>query len=166
MPRKSLDSRARPAPPSRAAKPAPPEAPNQYRRTRTDHQQERAEDYAELIDDLIRERGEARTVDMARRLGVSHVTVTRTLSRLQGLGIIETEPYRSVFLTDAGRELACKSRERHRIVLGFLVAAGVSPEIAELDAEGIEHHVSPETLAVLERLTKELERSRSKGKQT
>lgn len=140
------------------AQPKSPAESNQYRRTRTDHQREQAEDYAELIADLIRERGEARTVDMARRLGVSHVTVNRTLNRLQKAGIIETEPYRSVFLTDKGKDLAEMARERHRIVYEFLVAAGVSPETAELDSEGIEHHVSPETLAALKKLASGLGR--------
>lgn len=123
-----------------------------FQRTRRDHQHEQAEDYVELISGLIGERGEARAVDMARALGVSHVTVSRTLSRLQKAGWIRTEPYRAVFLTPAGEQLAAKARSRHRIVLDFLIAAGVSPDTALLDAEGIEHHVSPETLGALQNL--------------
>lgn len=129
---------------------------NGFSRTRRDHQREQAEDYVELIAALIRERGEARAVDMARALGVSHVTVSRTLTRLQKAGWIRTEPYRAVFLTDAGEELAQKARSRHRVVIDFLIAAGVSPHTAELDAEGIEHHVSPETLEALQGLTKRI----------
>ena len=67
---------------------------------------------------------------------------------------MHTEPYRSIFLTDAGRALAEHCRRRHRVVLGFLRAIGVSDEVAATDAEGIEHHVSDETLAALERLTR------------
>lgn len=128
-----------------------------FTRTREDHQRERAEDYVELIQELIAEHGEARTVDLAQRLGISHVTVSRTLNRLKKSGLIRTEPYRAIFLTDEGEKLAEESRRRHEIVLGFLKKAGVSPETAEADAEGIEHHVSPETLDVLRKLTRRLE---------
>ena len=127
-----------------------------FSRTRRDHQLEQAEDYVELIAALIHERGEARAVDMARRLGVSHVTVARTLSRLQKAGLIKTEPYRAVFLTGDGESLATKAHSRHQIVLDFLIAAGVSHSTAVLDAEGIEHHVSPETLEILKKLTGEM----------
>jgi len=131
-----------------------------FSRTRKDHALEQAEDYVELVAALIEEHGEARAVDMALRLGVTHVTVTRTLGRLKRLGLIKTEPYRAVFLTTEGKALAEKSFARHRLVLDFLIAAGVSPETAEMDVEGIEHHVSPETLSVLERLTGELKQRR------
>ncbi|HTP24549.1 MAG TPA: iron dependent repressor, metal binding and dimerization domain protein, partial [Anaeromyxobacteraceae bacterium] len=60
-------------------------------------------------------------------------------------------PYRSIFLTDMGRRLAEESRRRHQIVAAFLRTLGVPEEVAEIDAEGIEHHVSPQTLAALER---------------
>ena len=109
-----------------------------------------------MIAALTQEKGEARAVDMAQRLGVSHVTVTRTLGRLQKAGWVRTEPYRAVFLTSQGERLANESRQPHNIVLDFLIKAGVSPDKANIDAEGIEHHVSPETLAILKRLTRDL----------
>jgi len=102
----------------------------------------------ELIADLIERQGEARVVDMARQLGVTHVTVNRTIHRLQKGGLVATEPYRAIFLTTAGQRLARESRERHDLVVRFLVALGVPPAVAESDAEGIEHHVSRETLRV------------------
>ena len=136
----------------------PPSSPVEgFNRTRRAHRQERAEDYVELISSLIAEKGEARAVDLARSLGVSHVTVTRTLTRLQKAGWVTSEPYRAVFLTPAGEKLAAASRARHKIVLDFLVAAGVPASIAHIDAEGIEHHVSSETLAVMENLAKRLQ---------
>ncbi len=110
-----------------------------------------AEDYCELIADLIEAAGEARAVDIARRLGVSHATVVNTIGRLQRAGFVTSQPYRSVFLTDTGRALARMSKRRHGIVLRFLEALGVDPENAELDAEGIEHHVSEATLDAFER---------------
>jgi DtxR family manganese transport transcriptional regulator len=115
-------------------------------RARRDHAQELAQDYVELIADLIAHQGEARVVDLARRLGVTHVTVNRTIQRLQRDGFVSAEPYRAIFLTPAGERLARESRERHDLVVRFLVALGVPAAVAESDAEGIEHHVSRETL--------------------
>ena len=126
---------------------------DQIRRAR---QSELAEDYCELIADLIAVNGEARIVDLAERFGVTHATVNKTVARLQREGLVTTRPYRSIFLTEAGTELAEMSRHRHQIVLGFLKAIGVSDENAEIDAEGIEHHVSDETLSALEHLTMKL----------
>lgn len=144
-------------PKSSAARPAAghgprsPAADAAHRRTRAEHLQEKAQDYVELIAELIVENGEARVTDLAQRLGVTHVTVSRTIQRLQRDGLVTSRPYRSIFLTTAGRRLAEESRRRHEIVVSFLKALGVSPAIAELDAEGLEHHVSPETLSVFRR---------------
>lgn len=136
----------RPAP--KAADPAAP-----HKKTRKAHESETAEDYVEIIADLIDTGGEARVTDIARRLGVSHVTVIRTVSRIQKKGWVTTRPYRSIFLTDAGRKLAEKAKHRHQVVLDFLKALGVADAVARIDAEGIEHHVSRETLAAFERYT-------------
>jgi len=104
-----------------------------------------------LIESLIAETGEARAVDLAERLGVSHVTVSKTIQRLQREGFVTTQPYRSIFLTDKGREVAAASRERHDLVLRFLLALGVPADVAEIDSEGIEHHVSVATLDAMRR---------------
>lgn len=120
-------------------------------RTRRDHSQELAQDYVELIAELIDRRGEARLVDLARRLGVTHVTVNRAIQRLQRAGLVSTEPYRAIFLTPEGERLARESRERHDLVVRFLIALGVSPAVAESDAEGLEHHVSRDTLRAFRR---------------
>ena len=122
------------------------------RRLRRDRAVETAQDYVEAIADLTATQGEARVVDLARRLGVTHVTVNRTLARLQRAGFVNTKPYRAIFLTEAGGKLADESKQRHQTVVSFLRSLGVDERIAELDAEGIEHHVSPETLAAFERL--------------
>jgi DtxR family manganese transport transcriptional regulator len=124
---------------------------NRFQRTREDHSREIAEDYVELIDDLIKETGEARAVDLADKLGISHVTVSKTVQRLQRDGFVTSQPYRSIFLTDQGRELADEVRARHAIVIEFLLAIGVPPVSAESDAEGIEHHCSQETLEAMRR---------------
>jgi DtxR family manganese transport transcriptional regulator len=124
------------------------------RLTRLAHAQERAQDYVEAIADLIAEHGEARATDMAKSLGVTHVTVIRTVQRLQREGLATTQPYRSIILTEAGRKLAAKAKRRHEKVVAFLEALGISSGTARKDAEGIEHHVSPETLAAFERFLK------------
>lgn len=104
------------------------------------------EDYVELIDDLLRADGEARPTDLARRMGVAHATAIKAIARLKALGLAHSRPYRGVFLTEEGQALACKVRARHRVVVDLLMAVGVPPEVAESDAEGLEHHVSDATL--------------------
>ena len=138
-----------PRPETKTSAPVP-QAEN-FRRSRHDHALETAQDYAEAIADLAATVGEARVVDLARRLGVTHVTVNRTLARLKRAGYVNTRPYRAIFLTDAGRRLAEESKRRHETVVAFLQSLGVSKKVALMDAEGIEHHVSPETLAAFER---------------
>src|SRR6202051_1948498 len=73
------------------------------------------EDYVELIADLLATSGEARPTDVARRLGVSHVTAIKTISRLKREGLATGRPYRGVFLTKTGRALAERVRARHRL---------------------------------------------------
>lgn len=124
-----------------------------FRQVREAHRRELIDDYVELISDLIRDVGEARQVDMAARLGVSQPTVAKMLKRLAGVGLIEQIPWRGIYLTPEGEKLAQESRERHHIVENFLLVLGVSPEIARRDAEGIEHHVSEETLALFRQFT-------------
>lgn len=105
----------------------------------------------EAIADLTATQGEARVVDLARRIGVTHVTVNRTLARLQREGYVSVQPYRPIFLTPAGRRLAAECQHRHSVVVAFLRSLGIAEKTAEIDAEGIEHHVSPETLAAFAR---------------
>lgn len=117
-----------------------------FRQVREAHRRELIDDYVELISDLIIEVGEVRQADMAARLGVSQPTVAKMLKRLALLGFIQMIPWHGVFLTPEGEKLAQESRKRHQIVENFLLVLGVSPEIARRDAEGMEHHVSQETL--------------------
>ncbi len=122
-----------------------------FERVRQAHQREVAEDYVELIADLIDVTGEARAVDLAARLGVTNATVNSALNRLAREGLVARQRYRSIFLTEAGRHLAEAARDRHRLVRDFLVSLGVDAETAEIDTEGIEHHASEKTLAALRR---------------
>jgi len=143
--------------PPRPAKPAVRPSALQaesLQHTRREHAAETAEDYVEAIADLATSQGEARVVDLARRLGVTHVTVNRTLARLQREGYVSVQPYRAIFLTDSGHKLARECHRRHGIVVAFLRSLGIPEKAAEIDAEGIEHHVSPVTLAAFARQLK------------
>lgn len=122
-----------------------------HRRTRRDHATETAEDYVEAIADIVDRQGSCRLVDLARRFGVSHVTVNRIIARLLDNGLVKTEPYRPIELTSKGNRLARRSRQRHEVVYQFLLSIGVPDSVAAIDAEGIEHHVSPETLQAMSR---------------
>ncbi len=127
-----------------------------FRRMREAHRTEMAEDYVELISDLILTNGEARLADLAVHIGVTSATAAKVVQRLQRAGLVESRPYRSIFLTGEGEAVAEMSRRRHRIVEQFLRALGINELTVEADAEGIEHHVSEETLAAFERLTEKL----------
>jgi len=109
------------------------------------------EDYTEMIDDLIRDHGEARVTDIARQMGVTHPTAAKAVARLKREGLAVSRPYRGVFLTEEGAAMAGRVRARHRIVVDVLLALGVPEDAAEMDAEGLEHHVSETTLAAFER---------------
>ena len=125
-----------------------------FSRVRDAHNMETAEDYVELIADLIAAKGEARLVDISERVGVSHTTANKVIARLQKEGFIISEPYRAIFLTDKGAKLARECKKRHEVILEFLLKLGVSRKNAEIDAEGIEHHVSAETLKAFEKFLK------------
>lgn len=104
------------------------------------------EDYTELIAELAAEHGEVRITDIAWRMGVTHPTATKAVGRLKREGLAMSRPYRGVFLTPAGEEMAARVAARHRMVVDLLCALGVPSDAAEIDAEGIEHHVSDVTL--------------------
>ena len=93
----------------RAARPALPPAES-FLRSRRDRAAEIAQDYVEAIADLTATVGEARVTNLARQLGVTHVTVNRTLARLQAAGYVNTKPYRAILLTAAGRKLAWRTK--------------------------------------------------------
>ncbi|URJ24897.1 manganese-binding transcriptional regulator MntR [Candidatus Blochmannia ocreatus (nom. nud.)] len=117
-----------------------------FMQVRAAHRRELIDDYIELIADLIREFGEARQVDLALRLGVKQPTVAKMLKKLIASELIQHPRYRGVFLTKKGRQLAYENHRRHKIVQTFLMALGISQQTAQRDAEGMEHHVSYETL--------------------
>jgi DtxR family manganese transport transcriptional regulator len=131
-----------------------PEEPTQalrFGKARTARSAALLEDYVELIADLLVVQGEARATDVAKRLGVTHPTALKSIARLKREGLVTARPYRGIFLTAAGHELAGRVRARHRLVVELLLAVGVPDETAEADAEGMEHHASEATLWAFDR---------------
>jgi DtxR family transcriptional regulator, manganese transport regulator len=124
-----------------------------HQNTRIAHKHETTEDYLEAVSDIIAEKGVCRSADLAKRFGVSPVTVHKIVERLRTQELVVGERYQPIHLSDAGQRIANEARERHQIVFDFLISIGVDRRTAALDSEGIEHHVSPVTIARLKELT-------------
>jgi DtxR family manganese transport transcriptional regulator len=138
--------------------PAEPTQALRFGRARTARSSALQEDYVELIADLMAAHGEARATDIAKRMGVTHPTALKTVTRLKREGLVTSRPYRGIFLTEAGQELAQRVRARHRLMVEFLLALGIPAEAAEADAEGMEHYASEATLAAFSRFLLRLRR--------
>lgn len=110
----------------------------------------RVEDYLEVVYDLIEAKGYARVSDIAERLDVKLPSVTSMIKKLDGMGLVVYERYRGLTLTDKGKQMARFSREKHSTITKLLKVLGVGEKIAELDAEGMEHHLHRETINRLE----------------
>ncbi|MDR0710133.1 MAG: metal-dependent transcriptional regulator [Spirochaetaceae bacterium] len=111
------------------------------------------EDYLEMVG-FLSDEGEVRVTDIASRLGVSKPSVLTALKTLEDQGLLEHERYRSVTLTERGKEAAAKIRGRHDFLTSFLHdILGVSRDIAEQDACKMEHVLSEETLKRMKVLT-------------
>lgn len=121
---------------------------------------EATEDYLEMIDLLVREKGFASTSDIAERMGVSKSSVTSIVKKLHKQGHLVHTPYRGIALTDSGRSLARNMKNRHEILYKFLVLIGVPKEIATSDAERIEHGLHPQTVRKLRKLVAHLEENK------
>lgn len=115
------------------------------------------EDYLEQISHLIEEKGYARVVDIAEKLGISQASVTNMIRRLHASGLVVYEKYRGTVLTEAGRHIGDAVRQRHRILTRLLEHFGLDAATIYADVEGMEHHISRPTLRVLRILTEELE---------
>jgi Mn-dependent DtxR family transcriptional regulator len=107
------------------------------------------EDYLERIHALIEEKGYARMVDIASSLQVRQASVTGMVQKLGELGYLNYEKYRGLVLTDKGRAIACNVQKRHETLSRFFSLLGIDAETQKQDIEGIEHHLSPETVEML-----------------
>jgi len=115
------------------------------------------EDYLERIDELFERKGYARVVDIATKLRVSQPSVTAMVQRLADSGYLKYEKYRGLLLTDKGRAVARKIKDRHHALKRFLSLLGVDELTQEADIEGLEHSLSTPTLECLTDLTDFLE---------
>src|SRR6266487_580917 len=108
-----------------------------------------AEDYLERIHELIEEKGYARVVDIATSLQVKQASVTSMVQKLGELGYLNYEKYRGLVLTEKGKRVACNIQKRHETLSRFFSLFGLDRATQKQDIEGIEHHLSPETVDVL-----------------
>ena len=122
------------------------DANNVKKEDRTD----RMEDYLEVIYELVEEKGYATTVDISNYLNVSSPSVTKMMQKLDETGYLKYEKYRGIRLTKEGILIAEGIRSRHGLLAEFFKMIGVDEESANKDAEGIEHHLHPETMKKLE----------------
>src|SRR5205809_4912302 len=104
------------------------------------------EDYLERILELISSKGYARVVDIAAALKISQASVTNMVQRLDAEGLLKYEKYRGLILTGAGKKLAHRIAQRHKLLTEFLGLLGVDDRVIHNDVEGMEHHISPSTL--------------------
>lgn len=108
-----------------------------------------AEDYLEAMLILEEEKGYIRSVDIARRLGVSKPSVSYACKRLRESGYINMDANGPIALAPAGYKIAKRIYERHKALTAFLSKLGVSEDQAEEDACEIEHVISHETYVAI-----------------
>ena len=123
-----------------------------------DHRTDRMEDYLEVIYELVQRKGYATTVDISSYLNVSSPSVTKMMQKLDETGYLKYEKYRGIRLTNEGIRIARNIRNRHGLLAEFFKIIGVDEETANNDAEGIEHHLHPETMKKLEEFINELKK--------
>ena len=118
-----------------------------------------AEDYLERIQELIQEKGYARMVDIASSLKVRQASVTSMVQKLGDLGYVNYVKYRGMVLTEKGREVADRIQRRHETLTRFFSLLGLEPETQQEDIEGMEHHLSAETVDCLAALAEFFEQN-------
>ena len=123
---------------------------------------DRMEDYLEVIYELIQQKGYATTADISKYLNVSSPSVTKMVKKLDENRYLVYEKYRGLSLTTEGIHIAKNMQEKHSLFVEFLKIIGVDDETAHIDAEGIEHHLHPQTIKKLERFIMILKKRDSK----
>jgi len=126
-------------------------SPQYFKTTQGRKSIELLEDYVEAINEIINKKGSVKNVDLCKYFGVSNATVSKNIKRLIKAGLVESEKYKQIFLTTSGKKLADQSNIRHEILFEFLTKLGVPRKVAEIDSEGMEHHVSKETLVMMKK---------------
>ena len=129
-------------------------SPQLFKTTQSRKSIELLEDYVEAIDEILNTKGSVKNVDLCKYFGVSNATVSKNIKRLIKAKLVESEKYKNIFLTPHGKKLAEQSNTRHEILFNFLAKLGVPRKIAEIDSEGMEHHISKETLNMMKKFNK------------
>ena len=122
------------------------------------------EDYLERICELLDEKGYARVTDIATRLNVKPASVTMMLQKLEQAGFIILEKYRGFRLTAKGKGVGKKISNRHQVLYKFLKLLSLPEDVINHDIEGLEHHLSNKTLDALEKLIRNLKKSKKREK--
>ncbi|MHA6483774.1 transcriptional regulator MntR [Paenibacillus sp. strain BS8-2] len=110
------------------------------------------EDYLERIYKLIEEKGYARVSDIAEGLEVHPSSVTKMIQKLDKDNYLIYEKYRGLVLTNKGKKMGKRLMERHDLLEAFLTTIGVQEENIYKDVEGIEHHLSWDSITCIETL--------------
>lgn len=110
------------------------------------------EDYLEQIYSLIEEKGYARVSDIAEALNVHPSSVTKMIQKLDQNEYLVYEKYRGLILTPKGRSIGKRLVDRHTLLVEFLHMIGVPEDKIHKDVEGIEHHLSKDSIACIEHL--------------
>ncbi|PAF22611.1 manganese transport transcriptional regulator [Terribacillus saccharophilus] len=100
------------------------------------------EDYIEQIYILMEQKGYARVSDIAENLQVHPSSVTKMVQKLDKDEYLKYEKYRGLILTDKGEQVGKRLVYRHKLLEDFLRIIGVEEENIYQDVEGIEHHMS------------------------
>lgn len=107
------------------------------------------EDYLEKIYELMKDKGYARVSDIASSLAVQPSSVTKMLQKLDEQDYVTYEKYRGIVLTKSGEQMGKSMIQRHSMLEDLLRMLSVQEDTIRVDVEGIEHHVSPQTLTQL-----------------
>ena len=117
------------------------------------------EDHIEIIYALIQQKGYARVSDIAETLSVLPSSVTKMVQKLDKDGYLIYERYRGLVLTPKGQKLGKRLLKRHDLLEQFLRVIGVEEERIYGDVEGIEHHLSWNSIDRIADLVQVLEES-------
>lgn len=106
---------------------------------------ESAEDYLEAILILRERQGTVRSIDVVHQLELTKPSVSVAMKRFRENGYIEMDADGFITLLPPGEEIAQRIYGRHKLLTRFLMALGVSEEVAAADACKMEHDLSDET---------------------
>lgn len=114
------------------------------------------ENYLEAIYELSKEKHSARISDIAERLSVSKASASNAMQTLMTKGLVVTEKYREVYLTEEGRKLAEMTSKKHKTIKRFFIEIlSIDPTVADSDACAIEHVISNISIRAMEHFLEE-----------